>query len=434
MESNTKEKLISVNVSGALPFLEKEPDFKAAAKALKTLREGNGAGNDFLGWLKLPFAYDKVEYARLRVCADRIRKDADALVVIGIGGSYLGARAAIEFLRSPRHSEACPAPKIYFLGNGIDASDVLQVLELVKGKSVYVNVISKSGTTLEPALAFRIFKELLEKEYGKEGARKRIICTTDKARGALKSLADAEGYECFTVPDDIGGRYSVLSPVGLLPIAAAGIDTDELLKGAAEQAEIGESEDPQENPSLLYAAVRQALYRQGKKVEILSCPSESLRFISEWWKQLYGESEGKQGLGIFPASCVFTADLHSMGQYIQDGERMLQETFLAVKDSGVKLAVPSSAENADGLNYLTGMDYADIYACAKEGVKQAHIKGGVPCTEIEMAAKDERSLGALIYFFELACAVSGYMEGVNPFDQPGVEEYKKNMFALLKKA
>ena len=426
--------MIRVNTAGALPFLEKAPDFPAAAEALRALWRGDGAGSDFLGWLRLPFDYDKVEYARLKVCAERIRDDADALVVIGIGGSYLGARAAIEFLNSPRHSEACPAPKIYFLGNGIDAADILQVLELTKGKSVYVNVISKSGTTLEPALAFRIFRELLEKEHGKEGARRRIICTTDKARGALKSLADAEGYECFTVPDDIGGRYSVLSPVGLLPIAVAGIDTDELLKGAAAQAELGKSEDPEENPSLVYAAVRQALYRQGKKVEILSCPSESLRFISEWWKQLYGESEGKQGLGIFPASCVFTADLHSMGQYIQDGERMLQETFLTVKDGGAKIAVPSSAENADGLDYLAGMDYADIYACAKEGVMQAHIKGGVPCMKIEMAKKDARSLGALIYFFELACAVSGYMEGVNPFDQPGVEEYKKNMFALLKKA
>ena len=427
--------MLKINDTDAVRFLDGAPDYEAADAALATLLKGDGAGNDFLGWVRLPFDYDKEEYSRIKLCAERIRKYADALIVIGIGGSYLGARAVVEFLCSPRHNEDPKgSPRIYFTGNGIDGADIAQILRLVEGRSVYLNVISKSGTTLEPAVAFRVFKDYVERTYGKEEAKKRIICTTDARRGALKSLADKEGYECFVVPDNVGGRYSVLTAVGLLPIAAAGIDTDALMKGAADMAEIC-SKPGKDNPAVVYAATRQALYRKlGKKTEILSCPSESLRFISEWWKQLYGESEGKQGLGIFPASCVFTADLHSMGQYIQDGERMLQETFLAVKDSGVKLAVPSSAENADGLNYLTGMDYADIYACAKEGVKQAHIKGGVPCTEIEMAAKDERSLGALIYFFELACAVSGYMEGVNPFDQPGVEEYKKNMFALLKKA
>ena len=427
--------MLKINDTDAVRFLDGAPDYEAADAALATLLKGDGAGNDFLGWVRLPFDYDKEEYSRIKLCAERIRKYADALIVIGIGGSYLGARAVVEFLCSPRHNEDPKgSPRIYFTGNGIDGADIAQILRLVEGRSVYLNVISKSGTTLEPAVAFRVFKDYVERTYGKEEAKKRIICTTDARRGALKSLADKEGYECFVVPDNVGGRYSVLTAVGLLPIAAAGIDIDALMKGAADMAEIC-SKPGKDNPAVVYAATRQALYRKlGKKTEILSCPSESLRFISEWWKQLYGESEGKQGLGIFPASCVFTADLHSMGQYIQDGERMLQETFLAAKDSGVKLAVPSSAENADGLNYLTGMDYADIYACAKEGVKQAHIKGGVPCTEIEMAAKDERSLGALIYFFELACAVSGYMEGVNPFDQPGVEEYKKNMFALLKKA
>ena len=425
--------MIKLNVEGALPFLKTDPDYSAAKQALKTLLDGTGAGNDFLGWVKLPTGYDKEEYARLKACAKRIYDDAEALVVIGIGGSYLGARAAIEYMLSPRFNETDrKGPKIYFLGNGINGEDLSQVLQLVDGKKLYVNVISKSGTTLEPALAFRIFKDYIEKTCGKVEARNRIVCTTDKARGALKKLADAEGYECFVVPDDIGGRYSVLTPVGLLPIAAAGIDTDKILAGAAAQAEISAKDCPECNPALKYAAVRQALYRQlGKKVEILSCPSESVRFISEWWKQLYGESEGKQQMGIFPASCVFTADLHSMGQYIQDGERILMETFLSFDEPAVKVEVPFSEENGDGLNYVAGKEYRQVYAAAQEGVKRAHIKGGVPCMEISAPKQDEESLGALIYFFEAACGISGYMEGVNPFDQPGVEEYKKNMFALL---
>ena len=426
--------MVKIDIKGAEGFLSEAPDYEAAKKALKTLKEGSGAGSSFTGWVELPKNYDREEFARIKQCAARIRQEAEALVVIGIGGSYLGARAVIEAMLSTRYNEIPrKGPKIYFLGNGINGEDLSQVLGLVEGKSLYVNVISKSGTTLEPALAFRIFKQYLEKNFGRQEAVKRIVCTTDKARGALKSLADAEGYECFVVPDNVGGRYSVLTPVGLIPIAAAGIDIDKLMQGAAKQAETCLKDDPSENPALVYAAVRQALYRQGKKVEILSCPSESVRFMAEWWKQLYGESEGKQHLGIFPASCVYTADLHSMGQYIQDGERMLIETFLSFDEPCVKVEVPFWEENGDGLNYTAGKEFRQVYAAAQEGVRQAHIKGGVPCMQISVPRQDEESLGALIYFFEAACGISGYMEGVNPFDQPGVEEYKKNMFALLGK-
>ncbi|MBR3301434.1 MAG: glucose-6-phosphate isomerase [Firmicutes bacterium] len=424
--------MLKINDTDAVRFLDGAPDYEAADAALATLLKGDGAGNDFLGWVRLPFDYDKEEYSRIKLCAERIRKDADALIVIGIGGSYLGARAVVEFLCSPRHNEDPKgSPRIYFTGNGIDGADIAQILRLVEGKSVYLNVISKSGTTLEPAVAFRVFKDYVERTYGKEEARKRIVCTTDARRGALKSLADKEGYECFVVPDNVGGRYSVLTAVGLLPIAAAGIDIDALMKGAADMADIC-SKPGKDNPAVVYAATRQALYRKlGKKTEILSCPSESWRFVSEWWKQLYGESEGKQGLGIFPASCVYTADLHSMGQYIQDGERTLMETFLTCAEPAEDITVPDSAENADGLNYLTGRSLKSIYACAKEGVKQAHVSGKVPCMEIEIARPDAENLGGLLYFFEAACGISGYMEGVNPFDQPGVEEYKRNMFKLL---
>ena len=423
--------MIRIDNSAALSFLKEAPDYGAAFRALDTLKDGTGRGNDFIGWLNLPTDYDKEEFSRIKACAQRIRENADALIVIGIGGSYLGARAVIEFLNSARHNEEAGGPKIYFAGNGIDGADIVQILRLVKGKSVYLNVISKSGTTLEPALAFRVFKDYVEKTYGKEEAKERIICTTDAKRGALKSLAVQEGYEQFVVPDIIGGRYSVLTAVGLLPIAAAGIDIDALMKGAADMAETCKKSET-DNPAIVYAATRQALYRQlGKKVEVLSCPNESTRFIAEWWKQLYGESEGKQGLGIFPASCVYTADLHSMGQYIQDGERMLMESFLVFDEPAADFTVPGSAENLDGLNYLTGRSFADIYRCAKEGVKQAHVTGGVPCMEIIMSRPGTATLGELIYFFEIACGISGYMEGVNPFDQPGVEEYKKNMFKLL---
>jgi len=409
------------------------PDIGKALQALKMLNEGNGAGNDFIGWTTLPFDYDKEEFARIRSAASRVRGKADCLVVIGIGGSYLGARAAIELLRSPRRNET-EKPAIYFLGNGLSGDDVAEVLDLVRGKSLYVNVISKSGTTLEPALAFRIFKGYLETTYGKEGARERILCTTDKARGALKSLADREGYETFVVPDDIGGRYSVLTAVGLLPMAVSGIDIDRVMTAAAKAMRTYTEQSP-DNPAVLYAAARQALYAmgKGKTVEILSYPGESFRFMAEWWKQLYGESEGKDGLGIFPASCELTADLHSLGQYIQDGERMLMESIFRFESTSPAVTVPFDASDGDGLNYVAGKTYDEIFAAAAEGVKRAHIAGGVPVMNLVAPAPSEETFAELVCFFEVACAVSGYMQGVNPFNQPGVEAYKKNMFALLGK-
>ena len=422
--------MVKIGLEGALPFLPAEgPDYTAALKALRTLKQGDGAGNDFVGWVHLPETYDRAEFARIQAAGQRVRENAEAFVVIGIGGSYLGARAALELLCTPRRNETAQKPAVYFIGNGISGDDIAQVLDLVKGKDLYVNVISKSGTTLEPALAFRIFRKYLEETYGREGARERILCTTDKARGVLKGIADREGYECFVIPDDIGGRYSVLTPVGLLPMAAAGIDIQRVMAGAAAQMEqsLSETED---NPSLIYAAVRQALYRSGKKVEVLSYPGESSRFLAEWWKQLYGESEGKNGLGIFPASCELTADLHSLGQYIQDGERMLMESMLRFTRSARRVEVPFVEADEDGLNYVAGRDYDEIFACAAEGIRRAHVSGGVPCMELIADAPDEETFGALVVFFETACGISGYMQGVNPFDQPGVEEYKKNMFAL----
>ncbi len=424
--------MLKIGLDGIRPFLAPEAlDFSAAFSALRALKEGGGAGSDFLGWLRLPETYDRAEFARIEAAGRRVRERAQAFVVIGIGGSYLGARAALELLRSPRHNEAKSAgPDLYFIGNGISADDIAEVLELVRGKELFINVISKSGTTLEPALAFRIFRDYIERTYGKDGARERILCTTDRARGVLKGIADREGYETFVIPDDVGGRYSVLTPVGLLPMAAAGIDISRVMAGAAAQmaASLAES---RENPSAVYAAARQALYRMGKKVEVLSYPGESSRFLAEWWKQLYGESEGKQGLGIFPASCELTADLHSLGQYIQDGERMLQETMLRFSHSVRRVEVPRTEADEDGLNYVAGRDYDEIFACAAEGIRRAHVTGGVPCMELIAERPDEETFGALVYFFEAACGISGYMQGVNPFDQPGVEEYKKNMFALL---
>ena len=423
--------MLKIGLDGVLPFLPAgAPDYDAALAALRTLKQGSGAGNDFVGWVRLPETYDRAEFARIQAAGQRVREKAEAFVVIGIGGSYLGARAALELLCTPRRNESAQKPAVYFIGNGISGDDIAQVLELVKGKELYVNVISKSGTTLEPALAFRIFRKYLEETYGKEGARDRILCTTDKARGVLKGIADREGYECFVIPDDIGGRYSVLTPVGLLPMAAAGIDIARVMAGAAEQMKISLSET-KDNPSVIYAAVRQALYRSGKKVEVLSYPGENTRFLAEWWKQLYGESEGKNGLGIFPASCELTADLHSLGQYIQDGERMLLETMLRFDHSVCRVEVPFSEGDEDGLNYVAGKDYDAIFAAAAEGIRRAHVSGGVPCMELTADTPNEETFGALVVFFETACGISGYMQGVNPFDQPGVEEYKKNMFALL---
>ncbi|MGI6335590.1 MAG: glucose-6-phosphate isomerase [Eubacteriales bacterium] len=403
------------------------------ADAAKTLREGTGKGNAFLGWRELPENYDRDEFARIKKAAKKIQGDSKVFVVIGIGGSYLGARAAIEFLKSPQYNLLPKnTPDIFFTGNNLSPDAVREVITLIGERDFSVNVISKSGTTTEPAVVFRIFRELLEKRYGKDGAAKRIYATTDRARGALKTLADAQGYETFVVPDDIGGRYSVLTAVGLLPIAAAGCDIDALMTGA--HAAMTELAKPgMDNPAWAYAACRNALLEKGKRIEILACYDPAFRFMAEWWKQLYGESEGKDGTGIFPASVDLTADLHSMGQYIQDGARVLMETVVHIGRSSEKLAVPYDEGNLDGLNFLAGKDLYEIGEQAFLGTVLAHVDGGVPNMVIRIPARDEASLGELIYFFEYACGLSGYTLGVNPFDQPGVEAYKKNMFALLGK-
>ena len=426
--------MIKLDLSGTKTFLQPgEADRGACEAALRTLLGRTGAGSDFTGWLDLPEDYDKEEFARIEKAAQKIRSDSRALVVIGIGGSYLGARAVIELLKSPNYNALKKdTPDVYFAGNGISADAVSELIGLIGDRDFSVNVISKSGTTTEPAIAFRIFKALLEKKYGPEGARSRIYATTDKARGALKTLASQEGYECFVVPDDVGGRYSVLTAVGLLPIACTGIDISALMQGAAEERRtlLREGAD---SAAAQYAMSRQAFYRQGKYVEVLAAYEPAFRFMAEWWKQLYGESEGKDGVGIFPASVDLTPDLHSMGQYIQDGRRMLQETVVFFDRAKASLQVPSDGANLDGLNYLAGRELSYINEKAMEATKAAHISGGVPVTTIHLDSVCEAEVGALIYFFEFACGVSGYMSGVNPFNQPGVEAYKKNMFHLLGK-
>ena len=397
------------------------------------LRNKSGKGGDFVGWVDLPENYDREEFSRIKAAAAKIKADSEALVVIGIGGSYLGARGVIECLGSPNYNlKKKDTPNIYFVGNGLSGEALGEVMELVADVDFSVNVISKSGTTTEPAVAFRFFRELLEKKYGAEGAAKRIYATTDKERGALKSLADAKGYETFVVPDDIGGRYSVLTAVGLLPIAVAGIDIDALMAGAQEMRSIC-AEESYENPAWQYAASRFELYRRGMKVEMLACYEPSFRFMAEWWKQLYGESEGKEGKGLFPASLEFTADLHSMGQYIQQGERILLETVVRFAPSQKKLCVPFDETDGDGLNFLAGKDMDYVMQQAMDGTYLAHVEGGVPNIILQFEEKSEKTLGALIYFFEFACGLSAYLLSVNPFDQPGVESYKKNMFALLGK-
>ena len=398
------------------------------------LQEATGRGNDFVGWVNLPRDYDKEEYARIQAAAKKIQSDSKALVVIGIGGSYLGARAAIELLYSNNYNLIQKdAPNIYFIGNGLSGDAMQEVVDLIGDADFSVNVISKSGTTTEPAVAFRFFKALLEKKYGREGSAKRIYATTDKARGALKSLATAEGYDSYVVPDDVGGRYSVLTAVGLLPIAVAGVDLDELMKGAASMMETCRAAGLDANPAWQYAAARSDLYAQGKKIEILAGYEPRFRFFAEWWKQLYGESEGKEGKGLFPASVEFTADLHSMGQYIQQGERTMFETVVRFGPSKHKLCVPSDEKDGDGLNFLAGKDMDYIAAQAMDGTLLAHVEGGVPNLIVRAGEINAFTLGELIYFFEYACGLSGYLLGVNPFDQPGVEAYKKNMFALLGK-
>lgn len=397
----------------------------------------SGAGNDFLGWIDLPVAYDKEEFARIQKAAEKITSDSEVLVVIGIGGSYLGARAAVEFLRHSFYNvvskEVRKTPEIYFAGNSISGRYLSDLIQVIGDRDFSVNVISKSGTTTEPAIAFRVFKEMLEKKYGKAEAAKRIYATTDKSRGALKKLATEEGYETFVVPDDVGGRFSVLTAVGLLPIAVSGADITKLMEGAADARKDALEKTFAENGPMQYAAVRNILLRKGKQIEVLANYEPSLHYVSEWWKQLYGESEGKDQKGIFPASVDLTTDLHSMGQFIQDGSRNLFETVLNVTDSEAEIVIGEEPVDLDGLNYLAGKNMDFVNKSAMNGTILAHTDGNVPNLMITVPGQDEYSLGQLFYFFEFACGVSGYTLGVNPFNQPGVESYKKNMFALLGK-
>lgn len=406
-----------------------------AADAL--LRTKKGPGSDFLGWLDLPNEYDKAEFARIKEAAKKIQNDSEVLIVIGIGGSYLGARAAIEFLNNNFYNildkDARKTPQILFAGNSISSSYLHDLVELVKDKDFSVNVISKSGTTTEPAVAFRVFKELLVKKYGEEEAGKRIFATTDRAKGALKVEADVQKWETFVVPDDVGGRFTVLTAVGLLPIAVSGANIDELMRGAKDARNAYSSDDLAKNDAYKYAALRNILYRKGKIIEMLINYEPSMQYFSEWWKQLAGESEGKDQKGIFPASANFSTDLHSLGQTIQEGTRNIFETVIKVKTPRHNVSIPTAEEDLDGLGYLEGKDIDYVNTKAFEGVLLAHTDGGVPNFVVSIEKQDEYNLGYLIYFFEIAIAISGYMNGINPFDQPGVESYKKNMFALLGK-
>ena len=407
-----------------------------AQQANELLHSGKGAGSDFLGWVHLPSSIDDAQIAAIEAQAEKLRAKAEVVICIGIGGSYLGAKAvyeamnnSFEYLRRKHEN-----PTVLFAGQNISEDYTYELLDAVKDYSIAAIVISKSGTTTEPAIAFRIIKAEIEKRYGKEDAATRIVAVTDKARGALKTLATNEGYPTFVIPDDVGGRFSVLTPVGLLPLAVAGVDIKALVAGATAMEKATDASVPvDENISAQYAIVRNELYREGKKTEILGSYEPKLQYVGEWWKQLYGESEGKDGKGIFPASVTLTADLHSMGQYIQEGERTLFETIISVAESKHTVKVESDAENLDGLNYLAGKRISQINHMAELGVRLAHIDGGVPNIRVEIPTIDAESLGALIYFFEKACGISGYLLGVNPFNQPGVEAYKKNMFALLGK-
>lgn len=400
--------------------------------AHNTLDSRNGLGNDFLGWVDLPENYDKDEFQRIKAAAQRIKEKADVLIVIGIGGSYLGARAAIELLKSPFYNNLKKdTPDIYFVGNNISPTYLNEVLSICEDKDICVNVISKSGTTTEPALAFRVFKKLVEDKYGKAEAKNRIFATTDKAKGTLKELSDAEGYETFVVPDDVGGRFSVLTAVGLLPIAAAGCDIDKIMAGAKAGREKYSKDDG--NDCYKYAALRNIFYNKGKSVEMLVSYDPSFTMMAEWWKQLYGESEGKDHKGIFPSSATFSTDLHSLGQFVQDGSRIMFETVVDIKSPKQDFFLEDDAENLDGLNFLTNQNMSVVNQKAFQGTVLAHTEGGVPNMVLEVDALDEENFGEMVYFFEKACAISGYMLGVNPFNQPGVESYKKNMFALLGK-
>lgn len=433
-------KSISLDLSKVAPYL-KENEITYMEEMVKTAHEklhnGTGAGSDFLGWVDLPVNYDKEEFARIKNSAAKIKSDSDVLIVIGIGGSYLGARAAIEMLTNNFHNaldkDQRKAPKIFYVGNNISSTYMTELLQAIEGKDVSLNVISKSGTTTEPAIAFRILKSYVEKKYGVEEARKRIYATTDKAKGALKTLAYSEGYETFVVPDDVGGRFSVLTAVGLLPIAAAGIDIDAMMQGAADAREKYSNPSLEENDAYKYAAVRNALYNKGKVVEMLVNYEPSLHYFNEWWKQLYGESEGKDNKGLFPAACDFTTDLHSMGQYVQEGRRVLFETVINVEKAKYEIEIEKDEQDLDGLNFLVGKTMDFVNKQAFQGTLLAHNDGGVPNVVLSVPELTPYYFGYMVYFFEKACGISGYLLGVNPFDQPGVEAYKKNMFALLGK-
>ena len=439
-EGVLKMEKITFDYSKAAGFISDEEVTymsKLVEDAKKQLLDRNGAGNDFLGWLDLPVDYDKEEFTRIKKAAEKIQGDSEVLIVIGIGGSYLGARAAIEFLRHGFYNnvskEIRKTPEIYYCGNSISGTYLQGLIDVVGDRDFSVNIISKSGTTTEPAIAFRIFKEMLEKKYGKAEAAKRIYATTDKAKGALKNLATEEGYETFVVPDDVGGRFSVLTAVGLLPIAVSGADIDKLMEGAAEGRKLALEQKFEENDALKYAALRNILLRKGKSVEILANYEPSLHYVSEWWKQLYGESEGKDQKGLFPASVDLTTDLHSMGQFIQDGSRIMFETVMNVEKSRCEVTIQKEDVDLDGLNYLAGKTMDFVNKSAMNGTILAHTDGNVPNLMVKIPEQNEFYLGELFYFFEFACGVSGYLLGVNPFNQPGVESYKKNMFALLGK-
>ncbi len=402
--------------------------------AHELLTSGKGPGGDFTGWVTLPTDYDKEEFQRIKAAARRVKENSDVFVVIGIGGSYLGARAAIEFLKSDHYNDLKKdTPDIYYAGNSISSTALAELVSICEGKDISINMISKSGTTTEPAIAFRVFRELLEKKYGKDGARERIFCTTDRQKGTLKQLADKEGYETFVVPDDVGGRYSVLTAVGLLPIAVAGADIDALMAGAAKAVALYSEPSLEKNDCYKYAAIRNILYRKGRSTEVMVSYEPCYTMMNEWWKQLFGESEGKDQKGLFPASVVFSTDLHSMGQYLQDGRRTLFETVMLIDKPKYEITLGNDPENVDGLNYLEGRTMAFVNEKAFQGTVLAHNDGGVPNVVLHAPDFSEDTLGQIIYFFEKACAISGYLLGVNPFDQPGVESYKKNMFALLGK-
>lgn len=428
-------KKLELDLSKVLDFVSCEEIAKMEEEvknAEKLLMEGTGEGNDFLGWINLPTNYNKDEFERIKLAAKKIRENSEVLVVIGIGGSYLGARATIDFLSNTFYNKVPNGPEIYFAGNSISGTYLAHLIQVIGDRDFSVNVISKSGTTTEPAIAFRIFKEMLEKKYGVEGARERIFATTDASKGALKKLSTEQNYETFTIPDDVGGRFSVLTPVGLLPIAAAGIDIDALMAGARE-AQNDYTAPYAKNDCYKYAAVRNLLLRKGKCIELLINYEPKLHYVAEWWKQLYGESEGKDGKGLFPASVDLSTDLHSMGQYIQDGQRILFETLIDIDEKETDVVIPFDEADLDGLNYIAGKGMNFVNEKAMLGTQLAHVDGGVPNIRVCMPKADAFSLGYLFYFFEKSCGISGYLLGVNPFNQPGVEAYKKNMFALLGK-